>query len=112
MQGLKVEMVIVGDDCSLPGKGLAGRRGIAGTILVNKVVQSIPNTADGPAISIPDSMCSCNWAAILQRHSVRRKIGKPLSATNVPLVSKLDVPYYSQHGLPDFVSEWTLLVSF
>ena len=36
-EGLHVEMVIVGDDCSLPGAGLAGRRGIAGTVLVNKV---------------------------------------------------------------------------
>ena len=35
--GLKVEMVVVGDDCALPGKGPAGRRGIAGTVLVNKV---------------------------------------------------------------------------
>lgn len=36
-EGLQIEMVIVGDDCSLPGSGLAGRRGIAGTVLVNKV---------------------------------------------------------------------------
>jgi len=33
-----VEMVIVGDDCALPPtRGIAGRRGLAGTILVNKV---------------------------------------------------------------------------
>jgi len=95
VQGLKVEMVVVGDDCSLPGKGLAGRRGIAGTILVNKVVQSIPNTAGtkhhGTASTIPDNMCSCNWPAIVQRRSVRRKKGKPASATTVLTVSKLDV---------------------
>lgn len=36
--GLNVEMVIVGDDCALPGTGLAGRRGIAGTVLVHKVI--------------------------------------------------------------------------
>ncbi|XP_039832910.1 putative 3,4-dihydroxy-2-butanone kinase isoform X2 [Panicum virgatum] len=37
-EGYKVEMVIVGDDCALPPtQGIAGRRGIAGTILVNKV---------------------------------------------------------------------------
>jgi len=31
-------MVIVGDDCALPPtRGIAGRRGLAGTILVNKV---------------------------------------------------------------------------
>ena len=36
-EGYKVEMVLVGDDCSLPGQGIAGRRGIAGAILVTKV---------------------------------------------------------------------------
>ncbi|XP_060171240.1 putative 3,4-dihydroxy-2-butanone kinase isoform X2 [Lycium barbarum] len=37
-EGYKVEMVIVGDDCALPPpRGIAGRRGLAGTILVNKV---------------------------------------------------------------------------
>ncbi|GLJ17084.1 hypothetical protein SUGI_0295500 [Cryptomeria japonica] len=37
-EGYKVEMVIVGEDCALPPpRGIAGRRGLAGTILVNKV---------------------------------------------------------------------------
>nr|CAB3498415.1 unnamed protein product [Digitaria exilis] len=37
-EGYKVEMVIVGDDCALPPtRGIVGRRGLAGTILVNKV---------------------------------------------------------------------------
>ncbi|KAF5795662.1 putative phosphotransferase with an alcohol group as acceptor, FAD-AMP lyase (cyclizing) [Helianthus annuus] len=37
-EGYKVEMVIVGDDCALPPPlGIAGRRGLAGTILVHKV---------------------------------------------------------------------------
>ncbi|GAB4842758.1 hypothetical protein Ancab_012733 [Ancistrocladus abbreviatus] len=37
-EGYEVEMVIVGDDCALPPpRGIAGRRGLAGTILVNKV---------------------------------------------------------------------------
>ncbi|XAR53153.1 Glycerone kinase [Bertholletia excelsa] len=37
-EGYKVEMVIVGDDCALPpSRGIAGRRGLAGTILVHKV---------------------------------------------------------------------------
>lgn len=31
-------MVIVGDDCALPPpRGIAGRRGLAGTVLVHKV---------------------------------------------------------------------------
>ncbi|XP_020104130.1 putative 3,4-dihydroxy-2-butanone kinase [Ananas comosus] len=37
-EGYDVEMVIVGDDCALPPpRGIAGRRGLAGTVLVNKV---------------------------------------------------------------------------
>lgn len=36
-EGYKVEMVIVGDDCALPPRGITGRRGLAGTILVHKV---------------------------------------------------------------------------
>ena len=37
-EGLNVKMLIVGDDCALPDKkGITGRRGIAGTILVQKV---------------------------------------------------------------------------
>lgn len=36
-----VQTVIVGDDCALPPRrGTVGRRGLAGTILVNKVLQS------------------------------------------------------------------------
>ncbi|KAJ9552934.1 hypothetical protein OSB04_016979 [Centaurea solstitialis] len=36
-EGYKVEMVIVGDDCALPPqRGITGRRGLAGTILVHK----------------------------------------------------------------------------
>ena len=34
---LQVELVVVADDCALEGKGLAGRRGIAGTVFVHKV---------------------------------------------------------------------------
>ncbi|KAJ8753722.1 hypothetical protein K2173_026398 [Erythroxylum novogranatense] len=37
-EGYKVETVIVGDDCALPPpRGITGRRGLAGTILVHKV---------------------------------------------------------------------------
>lgn len=36
-EGYKVEMVLVGDDCALPGQGIAGRRGIAGTVMVTKI---------------------------------------------------------------------------
>lgn len=37
-EGIKVEMVIVADDCALPlGKGITGGRGLAGTIFVHKI---------------------------------------------------------------------------
>ncbi|KAG7599820.1 DhaK domain [Arabidopsis suecica] len=37
-EGFEIETVIVGDDCALPPPlGIAGRRGLAGTILVHKV---------------------------------------------------------------------------
>ncbi|KAG6745721.1 hypothetical protein POTOM_050224 [Populus tomentosa] len=37
-EGYKVETVIVGDDCALPPqRGIVGRRGLAGTFLVNKI---------------------------------------------------------------------------
>ena len=35
---VQVEMVVVGDDCALPHSRLVGRRGIAGTVLVHKVL--------------------------------------------------------------------------
>ena len=37
-EGMKVEMVVVGEDCALPSEGkAAGRRGLCGTVLVHKV---------------------------------------------------------------------------
>lgn len=37
-EGLQVEMVVVADDCALPQtKGITGRRGVAGTVLVHKI---------------------------------------------------------------------------
>ena len=37
-EGMKIEMVVVGEDCALPDTGkAAGRRGLCGTIFVHKV---------------------------------------------------------------------------
>ena len=37
-EGLRVAMVVVGEDCALPSKeGVTGRRGLCGTVLVHKV---------------------------------------------------------------------------
>lgn len=41
---VQVELVVVGDDCALEGKGLAGRRGIAGTVFVHKVGKNEPHS--------------------------------------------------------------------
>ncbi|KAK7361436.1 hypothetical protein VNO77_03499 [Canavalia gladiata] len=47
-EGYKVETVIVGDDCALPPpRGIAGRRGLAGTILVYKVAGAAAAAAAG-----------------------------------------------------------------
>ena len=38
LEGYAVEVVVVGEDCALPPPlGIAGRRGLAGTLLVLKV---------------------------------------------------------------------------
>mmetsp|Transcript_14836 Transcript_14836/g.28571 ORF Transcript_14836/g.28571 Transcript_14836/m.28571 type:complete len:581 (-) Transcript_14836:570-2312(-) len=38
LEGFKVQMLVVGEDCALPPpRGIAGRRGLAGTLLVHKV---------------------------------------------------------------------------
>ncbi|RWW23812.1 hypothetical protein BHE74_00005565 [Ensete ventricosum] len=43
-------MVLVGDDCALPPpRGIAGRRGLAGTILVHKVFSLVPFFVAGAA---------------------------------------------------------------
>ncbi|CAD7699261.1 unnamed protein product [Ostreobium quekettii] len=40
-EGFRVEMVVVGDDCALRADGIAGRRGLAGTIFVHKVAGAL-----------------------------------------------------------------------
>jgi len=41
--GLDVQLVVVGDDCAIPdrGIGIAGRRGVAGTVFVHKLAGSL-----------------------------------------------------------------------
>jgi len=43
-EGLRVEMVVVGDDAALTDEDTAGRRGIAGTVLVHKVAGAAAET--------------------------------------------------------------------
>ncbi|KAK9824231.1 hypothetical protein WJX72_008791 [[Myrmecia] bisecta] len=61
-EGFWVEMVVVGDDCALPKQGIAGRRGIAGTVFVHKVagaasaagasLEEVKAAAEGVAASL------------------------------------------------------------
>ena len=45
LEGYKVEMVVVGDDCALPPPlGVAGRRGLAGTLFVHKIAGAAANS--------------------------------------------------------------------
>ncbi|KAL9688582.1 hypothetical protein QQ045_033005 [Rhodiola kirilowii] len=59
-EGFKVEMVIVGDDCALPPpRGVAGRRGLAGTILVHKIAGAAP----AAGLSLPDVAAEAKHAS-------------------------------------------------
>ncbi|GMH41702.1 hypothetical protein BSKO_09612 [Bryopsis sp. KO-2023] len=40
LEGLRVEMVVVGEDCAVSG-GIAGRRGLAGTVFVHKAAGAV-----------------------------------------------------------------------
>ena len=41
-EGMKVEMVVVGEDCALTSKDkTAGRRGLCGTVLIHKVITKV-----------------------------------------------------------------------
>lgn len=41
-EGMRVEMVVVGEDCALTSKDkTAGRRGLCGTVLIHKVIRGI-----------------------------------------------------------------------
>lgn len=39
-QGVRVDMVVVADDCAFTQPGKAGRRGLAGTVLIHKVLNT------------------------------------------------------------------------
>ncbi|XXG81777.1 hypothetical protein AAC387_Pa09g2347 [Persea americana] len=59
-EGYKIESVIVGDDCALPPpRGIAGRRGLAGTILVHKVA----GAAAAAGLSLEDVAAEAKYAS-------------------------------------------------
>ena len=54
------QMVVVGDDCALePGTSIAGRRGLAGTVLVHKVA----GAAAEAGLSVSEVAAECRAAA-------------------------------------------------
>ncbi|KAK9106589.1 hypothetical protein Syun_022600 [Stephania yunnanensis] len=61
-EGYNIETVIVGDDCALqPQQGLPGRRGLAGTVLVNKVA----GAAAAAGLSLADVAAEAKHASEL-----------------------------------------------
>ncbi|KAK6925471.1 DhaL domain [Dillenia turbinata] len=75
-EGYKVETVIVGDDCALPPpRGIAGRRGLAGTVLVHKVA----GAAAAAGLSLPDVAAEAKRAS-----EVVGTMGVALSVCTLP----------------------------
>ncbi|TKV91678.1 hypothetical protein SEVIR_9G112900v4 [Setaria viridis] len=75
-EGYKMEMVIVGDDCALPPpRGIAGRRGLAGTILVHKVA----GAAADAGLSLADVAAEAKYAS-----EVVGTMGVALSVCTLP----------------------------
>jgi dihydroxyacetone kinase len=50
-EGLAVDMVVVGEDVAIGTPGLAGRRGLAGTVLVHKVSCATLRCAARPGLA-------------------------------------------------------------
>ncbi|XP_076923396.1 putative 3,4-dihydroxy-2-butanone kinase [Bidens hawaiensis] len=81
-QGYKVEMVIVGDDCALPPPlGIAGRRGLAGTILVHKIA----GAAAASGLSLSDVAAEARHAC-----GIVGTMGVALSVCTLPGQQKSD----------------------
>ncbi|XP_057952075.1 putative 3,4-dihydroxy-2-butanone kinase [Malania oleifera] len=61
-EGYKIEVVVVGDDCALPPpRGIAGRRGLAGTVLVHKIA----GAAAAAGLSLADVTAEAQCASEL-----------------------------------------------
>ena len=69
-------MLVVGDDCALPYSRLVGRRGIAGTVLVHKVLLRLPDNSCAGLI-IACSPCSKLAACWFKSASYRPQIHQP-----------------------------------
>ncbi|XP_024991779.1 putative 3,4-dihydroxy-2-butanone kinase isoform X3 [Cynara cardunculus var. scolymus] len=81
-EGYKVEMVIVGDDCALPPpRGIAGRRGLAGTILVHKIA----GAAAASGLSLSDVAAEARHAC-----GIVGTMGVALSVCTLPGQPKSD----------------------
>lgn len=77
--GVKVDMVVVGDDVALDGDGRVGRRGIAGTVFIHKIA----GAAAQAGLSLEDVKAEAQCAA-----QGLFSMGLGLSACTVPAAGK------------------------
>ena len=77
--GVKVDMVLVGDDVALDGDGRVGRRGIAGTVFIHKIA----GAAAQAGLSLEDVKAEAQSAA-----QGLFSMGLGLSACTVPAAGK------------------------
>ncbi|GBG69313.1 hypothetical protein CBR_g4012 [Chara braunii] len=87
-EGLKIEMVIVEDDCALPPpRGIVGRRGLAGTVFVHKIagavaeeggtLEEVKAEAEKAALNIGTmgvALSLCTWPGL--KASARMRAGQ------------------------------------
>lgn len=64
-EGYKVEMVVVGEDCAIEKPGLAGRRGLAGTVLVHKIAGAAAARGDSLAEVLSAAQAAASHMATL-----------------------------------------------
>ena len=86
LEGYKVEMVVGGDDCALPPPlGVAGRRGLAGTLFVHKVAGAAANSGlDLNAVKLEAMQCAASVGTVgvaVAAHTLparpRRRVSSP-----------------------------------
>ena len=80
-EGLLVEMIIVADDAALEGKGITGKRGVAGTCLVHKVAGAC--AASGASLAVVLKEAKVCAASV-------NTLGVALTSCTVPGTPSLD----------------------
>mmetsp|Transcript_2149 Transcript_2149/g.4939 ORF Transcript_2149/g.4939 Transcript_2149/m.4939 type:complete len:590 (-) Transcript_2149:207-1976(-) len=99
-EGFDVEMVIVGDDAALSGKGVTGRRGLAGTVLVHKAAgAAAANGANLKEVLATAEAVSNAVRTVGVALSTCNVPGKPISDRLVPTDGKMELGL-GIHGEP------------